>query len=253
MSNGTVRRRAAILEILGRDGFTSIPGLAQQLGYSQATIRRDLAQLDRLGRVRRTYGGAMPSNLAEVPYREKLGEAADAKLKIARVAAAQVEPGQAVGFTGGTTTLYVARQLPRNFGLTVASNALTIAMELANTDMRLILTGGELRGQTYELVGPLTEPVLKHIHLDVMFVGVDGLSVSGGLTTHNPVEAQANRWLIDQSARVIVVADARKLGRRTFAQIVPLDRVRTVITDSAADPSQVEALQAAGVETIIAG
>jgi DeoR family transcriptional regulator of aga operon len=253
MRETTARRQAAILEILSRDGFTSIPALTGELGASRATIRRDLAELDRLGRLRRTYGGAVASDSsAEVPYRQKLAEAAEAKMAIARAAARLVEPGMAIGLTGGSTTLYVARSLPRQFELTVVTNALTVAMELAGTDMRVIVAGGELRGATFELVGPLAEGVLRNIHLDLVFVGVDGLSAAGGLTTHNPIEAQTNRWLIERGGRIVAVADARKLGRRTFAQIVPIERVDAVITDGSADRSERDALLQHGVEVIIA-
>lgn len=253
MRDTTTQRRAAILEILSRDGFTSIPALTGVLGASQATIRRDLTELDRLGRLRRTYGGAVPTDgTGEVPYRQKLAEAAEAKIAIAQAAARLVEPGTAVGFTGGSTTLYVARHLPRGIGLTAVTNALTVAMELAGSDIRVIVAGGELRGATYELVGPLAEGVLRGIHLDLVFVGVDGLSAAGGLTTHNPTEAQTNRWLIERGSRIVTVADSRKLGRRTFAQIVPIGQVTTVITDSQADRSECAALMERGTEVIIA-
>lgn len=250
MSKSTTQRRTAILEILSRDGFISVPALTRELGYSQATIRRDLAQLGKLGRLRRTYGGAMSAGTGETPYREKLQEAAGAKARIARVAASLVEPGMAIGFTGGTTTLYVARALEGHPDLTVVTNALTIATELSPSGIRVIVTGGESRGTTFELVGPLAEPVLQHIHLDLVFVGVDGISVDGGLTTHHSVEAQTNRALIQRAKRAVVVADSRKLGRRTFAQITPIERIHTVITD--APGPEVERLTAAGIEVIVA-
>ncbi|HZU14327.1 MAG TPA: DeoR/GlpR family DNA-binding transcription regulator [Chloroflexota bacterium] len=250
MGISAARRQDAILDIVQRDGFTNIPALTRELGVSQATIRRDLARLDRLGRLRRTYGGALATSVGEVPYRDKLSEAADAKQRIARAAAALVTDGMAVGFTGGTTTLYVARALSRSSALTVVTNALTIAMEFSGSDTRVIVTGGELRGTTFELIGPLAEPVLQHIHLDLMFVGVDGISAVGGLTTHHPIEAQANRALMERAAKSVVVADSRKLGRRTFAQIAPIDRIAMVITD--ADGPAVEELNTAGVEVVVA-
>jgi DeoR family transcriptional regulator of aga operon len=252
MSKATTTRRAAILEILNRGGFSSIPDLTRELGASTATIRRDLAHLHETGQLRRTYGGAVSNSVSEVPYREKLAEAADEKARIAQLAVSLVEPGASIGITGGTTALFVARRLPRDAGLTVVTNALTTAMELAGSAMRIIVTGGELRGTTFELVGPLSGSVLQHIHLDVVFAGVDGISVEAGLTTHNTVEAQTNRWLVERATRVVVVADARKLGLRTFAQIVPLERADLLITDDGADNAHVESLRAAGVEVLLA-
>jgi DeoR family transcriptional regulator, aga operon transcriptional repressor len=250
MSNARVSRTGHILEVLGRDGFVAVGNLKRQLGCSEATIRRDLTHLQRAGYLRRTHGGAISNNVRELPFRAKLGTMADAKQRIARKAAACVREGQAIGFTGGTTTQQVARKLASRTDLTVVTNALTVTMELADTGMRIIVTGGELRGRTYELVGPLAEPVMSQVHLDLTFVGVDGLSLNGGLTTHNPIEARINRVLIGCSSEVIVVTDHTKLGRDAFAQIAPIGAVGALITDVDAAEEQTAGFEKAGVRVI---
>ena len=116
----------------------------------------------------------------------------------------------------------------------------------------VILIGGELRKETYELVGPLAEPAASQLHLDIIFMGVDGLSVEGGLTTHNLVEARVDRMLIDRANEVVVVADHTKLGRKTFAQIAPLEVAHTLITDSSADPELIRQFERAGLRVIVA-
>lgn len=226
--------------------------LRLEFGCSEATLRRDLEHLKRAGKLRRTRGGAVVNGAGELPFDLKLGEMAEAKKRIARAAAGLVEEGQAIGFTGGTTTLQVARQLARRSGLTVVTNALTIAMELARSAVRTIVTGGELRGRTYELVGPLSEPVASQIHLDLVFVGVDGLSLAGGLTTHNPAEARINRVLVDRAGKVVVVTDHTKLGRKTFAQIAPIDVVDVLITDGEVRGGLVEEFERGGISVITA-
>jgi DeoR family transcriptional regulator of aga operon len=125
-------------------------------------------------------------------------------------------------------------------------------VELAQSDVRLVVTGGEMRPQSMELVGPLAEPTTSRLHLDVTFAGVDGLSVSGGLTTHHPLEAEVNRMLIERSSRSVVVTDHTKLGRATFAQIVPLQAASDVITDADAPDAAVEELRQAGVRVLLA-
>ena len=251
MSNVTsARRHAGILEILARDGFVDVGNLKRLLDCSEATVRRDLAHLHQAGYLRRTRGGAVSNKMRELPFRAKLGTMAEAKQRIAQEAAGAVGEGQAIGFTGGTTTQQVARKLVSRTGLTVVTNSLTVAMELADSDTRVIVTGGELRWQTYELVGPLAEPVASQIHLDLMFVGVDGLSLDGGLTTHNPMEAGINRVLIDCSNEVTVVTDHTKLGREAFAQIAPVDVVSTLITDADAAEEQTTEFEKAGVRVI---
>ena len=251
MSNVTsARRHAGILEILARDGFVDVGHLKRLLDCSEATVRRDLAHLQQAGYLRRTRGGAVSNSMRELPFRAKLGTMAEAKQRIAQEAAGSVGEGQAIGFTGGTTTQQVARKLASRTGLTAVTNSLTVAMELADSDTRVIVTGGELRWQTYELVGPLAEPVASQIHLDLMFVGVDGLSLDGGLTTHNPMEAGINRVLIDCSNEVTIVADHTKLGREAFAQIAPVDVVSTLITDAEAAEEQTTEFEKAGVRVI---
>jgi DeoR family transcriptional regulator of aga operon len=252
MGSAVLTRRAAILEIIAGEGFADIPRLQREFGCSEATLRRDLEQLKRAGRLRRTHGGAIVNGAGELPFTMKLGEMAEAKRRIARAAADLVEEGQAIGFTGGTTTLQVARQLSTRSDLTVVTNALTIAMELARSTVRTIVTGGELRGQTYELVGPLAEPAVSQVHLDLVFVGVDGLSVPGGLTTHNPLEARINRVLVDRSSRVVVVTDHTKLGRKTFAQIAPIDVVDVLITDGEARNDVITEFAKNGISVITA-
>ncbi len=110
------------------------------------------------------------------------------------------------------------------------------------------MTGGYARSESYELVGPLAERSLAGLNLDVVFLGVDGISREAGLTTHHEVEAQTNRVLIERARRSIVVADGSKIGRAAFAQICELDAVHELITDVGADPRALEAIREAGVE-----
>ncbi len=244
-------RRIAILERLARDGFVDASELPLELGCSEATIRRDLEYLQRMGQLRRTHGGAVGYGSREVHFRTKLGAMPEAKRRIAEAAAELPGQGQAVGFTGGTTTQQVARRLAIRSDLTVVTNSLTIAIELADTGMRIIVIGGELRGQTYELVGPLAEPAASQIHLDVVFVSVDGLSIEDGLTTHNPTEARTDRVLMDRSAQVVVVTDHTKLGRRTFAQMAPIEVADVLVTDAGAPKELIAEFERAGLRVIL--
>ena len=133
-------------------------------------------------------------------------------------------------------------------GLTVVTNALNIASELAlRPDLKLIVTGGTARSESYELVGPLAELTLDGLNLDVAFVGVDGISVDAGLTTYHEVEAHTNLHLIGRAARTVVVADGSKVGRRALARIAGLDDVDELITDGSADPAELTRLADAGV------
>lgn len=243
-----------ILERLAQSGNVAVGPLAEALGVSSATIRRDLELLDSQRLMTRTHGGAVARGLLyELPLRYKAARHQAEKLRIARAAAEHVPDGGAVGLTGGTTTTEVARAIADRPGLTIVTNALNIASELAiRPNLKLVIPGGVARSESYELVGPLGEANLQTLNLGVVFVGVDGIALEAGLTTHHDVEANTNRLLIDRAQRVVVVADSSKLERVTFARICGVDRVDVLITDDKAPAAVLEALEQAGVTTVIA-
>ncbi len=243
-------RLGAILERLSGNGSISVADVAQELGVSSATIRRDLQLLESQRLLARTHGGALAQGvLYELPLRYKAARHQDEKLRIARAAAERMTDAGAIGLTGGTTTTEVARAIVDRRRLTVVTNALNIASELVvRPNLKLVVTGGVARSESYELVGPIAESSLSGLHLDVVFVGADGIDLEAGVTTHHEVEARTNRALIDSAARAIVVTDSSKLGRVAFARICELDRIDEVITDANAEPTIVAAFRAVGIE-----
>ncbi len=243
-----------ILERLALSGSVAVGPLAEALGVSSATIRRDLELLDSQRLMTRTHGGAVARGLLyELPLRYKAARHQEEKLRIALAAAEHVPEGGAVGLTGGTTTTEVARAIADRPGLTIVTNALNIASELAiRPNLKLVIPGGVARSESYELVGPLAEASLQTLNLGVVFVGVDGIALGAGLTTHHDVEANTNRLLIDRAQRVVVVADSSKLERVTFARICGVDRVDVLITDDKAPAAMLKALEHVGVTTVIA-
>jgi DeoR family transcriptional regulator of aga operon len=247
-------RLGAILEELSADGSVSVAALVERLGASPATIRRDLERLEEQHLLTRTHGGALAQGvLYELPLRYKASRHEQEKRRIADAAAERVVEGATVGLTGGTTTTEVARQLVDRRRLTVVTNALNIAGELAiRPNIKLVVTGGTGRSESYELVGPLAVQSLSRLHLDVAFVGADGVSAEDGLTTHHEVEADTNRAMIQRAKQVVAVADGSKLGRATFAQICPIDMVHELITDRRADRREIERIRDAGVSVTVA-
>ena len=137
-------------------------------------------------------------------------------------------------------------------GLKVVTNAINIASELApRPHIGLVVCGGTARPESHELVGPIAEQTLARINVDIAFVGVDGISAGAGLTTHHEVEAATNRAMIHTAARVVVVADGSKVGRRAFAQIARLEEISDVITGESADLVECQRMQDAGVRVVI--
>lgn len=238
-----------ILEELSADGAVGVAELADRLGVSSATIRRDLELLEEQRLLTRTHGGAVGQGvLYELPLRYKSARRQDEKRRIASAAAASVDDGSAVGLTGGTTCTEVARHLIDRQRLTVVTNALNIASELViRPNLKLVVTGGYARAESYELVGPLAERSLAGLNLDVVFLGTDGISSGAGLTTHHEVEAHTDLALIERARRVVVVADSSKIGIVAFAQICPIELVHELITDTDAPEEKVAELNEAGV------
>lgn len=258
-------RWTTLLDMVAADGRVEIDEAAVRLGVSAATVRRDLDELASQQLLVRTRGGAVPHSVSyDLPLRYKLSRHADEKRMIGIAAAEHVVPGSVVGLNGGTTTTEVARAvvLRTHLGngsndgsphVTVVTNALNIAHELAvRPQVKLVVTGGVVRSQSYELVGPLAMPTLERLMLDVAILGVDGISVTGGACTNNEGEAAVNELMAVHANRVIVVADASKLGRQAFARICEIDRVDVVITGPEADKATVAELRSAGVDVQIA-
>ena len=215
----TIRAVERDLGDLAANGVVDVTALAEDLGVSEATVRRDLrlargttdarAHPRRRRLERRDVRAAAPVQGGAAPAREDPDR---------REAAGRVADGSVVGLTGGTTTTEVARDLLDRTGLTVVTNALNIAGELAiRSDLKLVVTGGTARPESYELVGPLAERTLEEMHLDVAIVGADGIALDEGLTTHHEVEAHTNRVLLERARAVMAVADSSKLGLVAFA------------------------------------
>lgn len=246
-------RFSVILEQLASDGSASVDELSERLDVSGATIRRDLRQLADQHLLARTHGGAVMQAVSyELPVRYRTERHSGQKQRIGQAAAELVREGGVVGITGGTTTTEAARILACLQHLTVVTNALNIAAELAvRPNLSLIVTGGMARSASFELVGPVAEQTLSGYHLDIALLGVDGIEAAAGCTTHDDTEARTNAVLLKQSRRAVVLADSTKLGRIAFATICPVSAVQMLITDSGADPAELARLRAVGLEVMV--
>jgi DeoR family transcriptional regulator of aga operon len=251
----------ALLELLTDSGRVSVEDAADRLGVSQATIRRDFDQLGQQQMITRTRGGAVANGVSyDLPLRYKTAKHSAEKQRIGAAAAALVSPGQVVAINGGTTTTEVARGLavrpdlgatPDGAQLTVVTNALNIANELlVRSRMKIVVTGGVVRPQSFELVGPLAGGILREVTLDFALLGADAIDVTLGAAAHHEGEAAMNALMVARAKRVVIIADSSKLGGHAFARICPIERVNTLVTDAAATDEQVAEFEHAGVTVI---
>jgi len=252
-------RLTAILDLLAAQGEVSVDQLVDRFGASAATTRRDLDSLAERRLLTRTHGGAVAQSVAyELPIRYRSHLGTGAKERIAVAASALVEPGSVVGLSGGTTTNAIATALAARddlaeHGLTVVTNAVNIAAQLAmRPEFKVVVTGGMIHPRSFELVGPFVEQLLAGIRLDIAFIGVNGLSAADGATTHDEAEAAVNRMMAERASVAVAVADASKVGHAAFAHVGGAELFRTVITDAAVPAPQRDALTDAGYEVRIA-
>jgi DeoR family transcriptional regulator of aga operon len=250
VSKKRLERMREILSILHAEQAASLDALVDRLGSSKATVRRDLADLDEQGLLVRTHGGACAKETsAEIPVRLRDSQARDAKILIARKAAQMIPVGpHALAVSGGTTTHEVVRALHYRSDLTVITNSLTIAADCAaNPRFNVIITGGKIRSSSLEAVGPLSEATFRTVNIGTAVLGTDGISVEGGVTTHDDTEARTNYAMVHAAQRVIVVADGSKIGKVTLAKMADLSQIHDLVTDPTADPAALEQIAQAGV------
>jgi DeoR family transcriptional regulator of aga operon len=251
----TAREAAIIREVL-REGEVSVEALSTRLGVSLATVRRDLARLEREGLVRRTHGGARSASAVawealsfDSSFREQEVRHAEEKRRIGLAAAELVRDGETVGLTPGTTATQVARSLRHRKGITVVTNTVNVAMELCDREgLTVLVTGGYLRGGWFSLVGAPAAAAVRDVFLDKAFLGVNAIHAERGLTCLHPEEAAINRALAAQARERIVVADRSKLGRVARCLICPTSEVHVLITDEDASDEDVRPFLDRGIE-----
>jgi DeoR family transcriptional regulator of aga operon len=256
------QRWNALLDQMAADGQLTVVEAARALGVSQATIRRDMDQLARQQLVTRTRGGAIAGQVSyDLPLRYKTARHAAEKQRIGRAAAALVDPGAAVALNGGTTTSEVARALATRPDLaegtraavTVVTNAMNIANELAvRPHVKIVVTGGVTRGQSYELIGPFATLVLAELTLDWAILGADALDARAGATAHHEGEASINHLMATRAEQVMIVADHSKLGQRAFARMCAVDEIDVIVTDTDAPPESLVPFAERGIRVITA-
>ncbi|MDZ4198758.1 MAG: DeoR/GlpR family DNA-binding transcription regulator [Kiritimatiellia bacterium] len=207
--------------------------LAREMGVTPVTIRRDLIQLEKQGRIRRVHGGAvlLDSAWQEQHFDDKTETASVAKRAIAQEAARRIGRGESVYLDGGSTVLALARLLRDRSDLTVVTNSFRAALELSTQGPRLVLIGGELRRMSQTMVGPMSRFVLESLHVDQAFMGTIGLTIQDGMTTTEPQEAFTKEWAMRQARNVTLLADVSKFHVRSFARSGSIRDIDVLITN----------------------
>lgn len=249
----TEERQARILAKVEELEKVTVAQLCETFSVSGATIRSDLRELHRMGRLIRTHGGAIRRTKTgfELGANSRKVQHLQAKRAIARAAVALIQDGDRIILDTGTTTLQMAQLLRDKQDLTVVTNDLEIAISLEEIEsIQVILLGGVLRQQFHCTVGPSGIDELASLTVDKAFLGANGFGVEEGASTPDVRQAQVKKAMIAASSQVIVLCDHSKFGKTSFVKFADLSQIDIVITDSV-EESQSSALEAQDIEVIV--
>lgn len=228
-----VERQQLIINILREQNAADLDSLAQTIGVSPSTIRRDLEALERQGLIERTHGGAMYRGEYKHPvaFDERRQENVTAKKAIGRYAASLVEPNMTLLLDGGSTVYYAAQQIAAR-PLQVVTNSLTIASLFADDEhVDLVMLGGELYPRTGVLVGPLATHSLQQLHADLLLFSLAGIHEDEAFNL-NLKQAEVEQIMLQQAARAVMLMDATKFGRKSLARVCSTHDVEQIVTDT---------------------
>lgn len=246
-------RQTQITDLVEQAGAVTVAELNTRLNVSEATIRRDLDELDRRGLLRRTHGGAMRAadGEHEPPIHQRKTEQKAEKERIGRRAASLVADGQTIFLGSGTTVEAMLPFLAEREGLTVITNSLPVVNNLAGR-LDLIVIGGLFRNTEHSMVGHIAEAAIRELRADLVFMGMRGIDPTHGFTSDYLPEALTDRAILQIAPRRVILADHTKFGRVCAVYLAPVSAVEVVISDSHLAPAMAVAMREKGIEIIVA-
>lgn len=250
-------RKAKIVKLVNEKRKVLVPDLIEYFKMSPATIRNDLRDLEAAGLIKRTHGGAIPSDSVRVGFeldnRRKNVNLLREKEAIARKAAEMVDDGDIIILDTGTTTLEMAKLLKHKRNVTVIVNDIVIAACLEQFEgISVVVIGGTLRKKFHCTIGPFAVKLLSELNVDKVFTGTNGFSIQKGCTTPDINQAEIKKVMVQISTQVIVLCDSSKLGKNSFVQFAPSNQIDTLITDNKAAPEFIAGASELGIDVQIA-
>lgn len=253
----TRQRRDQIAQLVLEQGRVQVSDLVQEFGMTDTSIRNDLTILEERGLLRRIHGGAVSTNrsIQLAAYDTRLELHREQKVHIAAAAADRLHSADIALFDSGTSIQFLARQIPtrgaRSGRLRIVTNSVTVLEEIGGwAPHNLLMLGGIFLPEHQATVGPETLRGLQQFNATCAFLGCDGLTIEGGITSAHPLVAEVGRTMAERAEQVIVLADSSKLGQAGFVPIIPLSDIDVLITDVGAPNSIVDGLRQQGVEVL---
>jgi DeoR family fructose operon transcriptional repressor len=246
-------RQAEILALIRQEKRVSVTSLAERFAVVGETIRRDLADLENRGLIRRVHGGAIPVDrvVFEPPIEARHDLMRPEKERIALAALAELPSEGSVFIEAGSTTSFLAGVLPADCSLTIVTNGGYIASSLArHPNLTVLAVGGRVRPRSLACVDDWALDTLSKLRVTVAFLGTNGLSIENGLTTPDSSEAAVKRAMLSIAQHTVLLADHSKIGVASLLRYGELDQIDMLITDSGLPQSQERDLQDAGIRVI---
>lgn len=227
MNMNSKERRQFILQQLDLKEKVEIEELAEQLSVSSMTIRRDISFLEKKNELIRTPRGAARNHqiIYEAPFQLKENQNIAAKHEIAARALTLIQEHTTIILDSGTTTLEIAKRMLNMRNVTVITNDIYIAAVLSNSEVKVILLGGELQNKVGAIFGPQTEEMLRQLYVDQAFIGAHAIHPTAGITTTNFEKAAVKRFMIQAARKTYIVADDSKLNSRAMVKVCDFEEI----------------------------
>ncbi len=248
-----IQRRKDILNLIQEDGHAKVQKLAKIFNVSEVTIRQDLEVLEQMGYIQREHGGAYLKDVGDFAKTGKLFNRThmEEKEEIAKKAVKLINEGDCIILDSGSTTTELAKLLVHYQNLTVATNALNIALILGeNPGINLIVSGGEFKAPTLSLSGELAASAFKNIHVQKLFLATAGISSDMMLTYPSFSDLAVKSAMIRAADKIYLLADSSKFGVTSFASLGRISLVDTAITDSKITSEQLDLFKEFNVELL---
>ncbi len=249
-----------IVNIIQKKNIASVIELSQRLNTSEVTIRRDLKELEELGRLKRTRGGAVridpySGTYNEPQFAEFEAMNIDLKERICRKAYDLIADNTAIIMDSSSTTkqlCQIIRQKPP-VGLMVVTNSVHVVTELASCDVEIVMIGGQIRKNLLSCTGPLSDLILRQVKVDKAFLGINGIDFVGNvLTTPNISEGAVKRNMMRCARETIILADHTKFNETYLSKVCDATDVDLIVTDKEVDQSTIDEAKECGVELLVA-
>ena len=250
MTTSTEERKDQILARLYANGHVRVKDLSDELGVSEATVRRDLHALAEEHKIDLVYGGATVRRNADFSFRAKAMRNVEAKRIVGELAAAMVADGDSIFLDSGTTCFAMAAHLKQRRDLAIIANSSRLALEFETPGISVIMLGGVYRPDRMDTVGAMAENSLEMLRGYTAFIGADGLSMDFGLTAGDIESAHLYGVAVKNAQKTVLVADHEKFASPSLYKIVDFEGISRVVTDVRPGPEWMEFLSARGIEVI---